>query len=513
MPSKMRLDASLVAGLAAFAGVADAFWRLPCQGRSGLARMDPLMDPGEPSYHVHTVHGSNGFTWDADRSTLLEGSCTSCAVRQDKSAYWAPSLYFVDNETGDSELVDEVGGLLAYYLLTGDKVEPFPQGFRMIAGDPFRRNFTLPVPDPPKSEWAGDAISQDALEQKALGFNCLNYAGQAEDSLSRHHLPEKKWLDENCPNGVRFELMFPSCWNGKDSDADDHKSHMAYPSLVNDGVCPEGFEHRTVSMMFETIWNTYAFKSRDGYFALSTGDATGYGYHGDFMEGWEDGVLEEAVKTCTNPSGMVEDCSVFELQSQIEQNLCSFDIPEILKSEEVKNVKGGLPNKLKVTWGPERAFPIEYTDGHDDSSSSSAAPSSTDSGISLSLPGVGDLGNVFAADPKTSSSSTTEVPAPTTTSTSTTTSTPTPTPSTSYIETPVTQEIVWVEEAIVVLVDDNDKPLKTETRPVEVVSTETKTVTRTSSTVVQVLPTDTAPAKRHHDHLAAHKRHSHGHGH
>lgn len=384
----------------------------------------------------------------------------------------------------------------------------------MIAGDPFRRNFTLPVPDPPKSEWTGDAISQDALEQKALGFNCLNYAGQAEDSLTRHHLPEKKWLDENCPNGVRFELMFPSCWNGKDSDADDHKSHMAYPSLVNDGVCPEGFEHRTISMMFETIWNTYAFKSRDGYFALSTGDPTGYGYHGDFMEGWEDGVLEEAVKTCTNPSGMVEDCSVFELQSQIEQNLCSFDIPEILKSEEVKKVKGGLPNKLKVTWGPERAFPIEYTDGHDDSSSSSStAPSSTDSGISLSLPGVGDLGNVFAADPKTSSSSTTEVPAPTTTSTSTTTSTPTPTPSTSYIENPVTQEIVWVEEAIVVLVDDNDKPLKTETRPVEVVSTETKTVTRTSSTVVQVLPTDTAPAKRHHDHLAAHKRHSHGHGH
>lgn len=49
----------------------------------------------------------------AERSTLLEGTCTSCAVRQDKSAYWAPGLYFVDKETGDSELVDEVGGLLA----------------------------------------------------------------------------------------------------------------------------------------------------------------------------------------------------------------------------------------------------------------------------------------------------------------------------------------------------------------------------------------------------------------
>jgi hypothetical protein len=50
---------------------------------------------------------------EADMNSLLGGSCTSCAVKQDKSAYWAPALYFVDEDTGDSELVDEVGGLLA----------------------------------------------------------------------------------------------------------------------------------------------------------------------------------------------------------------------------------------------------------------------------------------------------------------------------------------------------------------------------------------------------------------
>lgn len=60
MPRISRLNAGFVTGLAAFAGVADAFWRLPCRGRAGLARMDPLMDPGEPSYHVHSVHGSGG---------------------------------------------------------------------------------------------------------------------------------------------------------------------------------------------------------------------------------------------------------------------------------------------------------------------------------------------------------------------------------------------------------------------------------------------------------------------
>ena len=52
------MDLCLVAFLAAFSGVADAFWRLPCRGRAGAARIDPIMDPGTASYHVHAVHGS-----------------------------------------------------------------------------------------------------------------------------------------------------------------------------------------------------------------------------------------------------------------------------------------------------------------------------------------------------------------------------------------------------------------------------------------------------------------------
>ncbi|KAL4867490.1 hypothetical protein BDV12DRAFT_171291 [Aspergillus spectabilis] len=519
MPSKMRLDTGLVASLVALSGVADAFWRLPCRGRSGLARMDPLVSPGEPSYHVHTVHGSNGFSMTSGMADLLGGSCTSCAVKQDKSAYWAPALYFVDKDTGDSEIVEEVGGLLAYYLLYGENVQAFPENFRMIAGDPFQRNFTWPIPDPPKSEWTGDQASQAALAQKALGFNCLNYAKDAEPSLGRHFLPDKAYLDEHCTDGVRFELMFPSCWNGEDADSDDHKSHVAYPSLVMDGTCPEGFESRIVSLFFETIWDTYAFKDRNGYFALSTGDPTGFGYHGDFMHGWESGVLEEAVKTCTNPSGQVEDCPVFELQSELQQGLCSFDIPSLLSSEDLTSAKGGIPNGIAVEWGPEYAFPIKYVDG-----AGPAPTQSSSAGLDISISiGLGDIGgNVHAAESKTStteSSSTTQPPPPpTTTTTSTSTSTWTPTPTTSYVKSTVTQEIVWVEQEIVVMVDENDLPLKTETGAVEVLSTDYNTVTRTVDTVVTVPteppvePAAEQPVKRH-DHLAAHKRHQHGHGH
>lgn len=53
----IRLSALLMASVAIFPAFTDAFWRLPCHGQSGVARMDPIVDPGEVSSHVHVVHG------------------------------------------------------------------------------------------------------------------------------------------------------------------------------------------------------------------------------------------------------------------------------------------------------------------------------------------------------------------------------------------------------------------------------------------------------------------------
>ena len=40
---------------------AEAFWRMPCKGRTGLARIDPLVNFGTIGDHVHAIHGSNGM--------------------------------------------------------------------------------------------------------------------------------------------------------------------------------------------------------------------------------------------------------------------------------------------------------------------------------------------------------------------------------------------------------------------------------------------------------------------
>lgn len=48
----------------------------------------------------------------------MEGDCTSCEVSEAKSAYWTPGLYFLDSETGEYTLVEQVGGMLDAYMET-----------------------------------------------------------------------------------------------------------------------------------------------------------------------------------------------------------------------------------------------------------------------------------------------------------------------------------------------------------------------------------------------------------
>ena len=38
----------------------NAFWRLECDGSVGLARMDPLINPGTSGDHVHSIKGGSG---------------------------------------------------------------------------------------------------------------------------------------------------------------------------------------------------------------------------------------------------------------------------------------------------------------------------------------------------------------------------------------------------------------------------------------------------------------------
>jgi len=58
-------------------------------------------------------------------------------------------------------------------------------------------------------------------------------------------------------------------------------------------------------------WNKYRSLAKNPKqpFVLAMGDTTGYGYHSDFLNGWDRRVLQEAIDTCTSESGVIEYCA------------------------------------------------------------------------------------------------------------------------------------------------------------------------------------------------------------
>ncbi|KAM0720206.1 hypothetical protein Q7P37_004342 [Cladosporium fusiforme] len=339
------MSTKLLGAITALAGTASAFWRMPCGGRLLLERADPVVFPGAVSPHVHTISGGNGFGFKMDYDQANASTCSSCAIKKDLSNYWTPKLYFMA-EDGTFEDVPQAGegdgqtgGMTVYYQQRGgpnnDKLKAFPDEFRMVAGDPFQRNQT-------------DA---EAAPGNAVSFVCLDYSGTSDETKS---IPNK-----NCPDGLRAQVYFPSCWDGKNGDSPDHKSHMHYPiGKYDSGSCPDSHPEHLVSIFFEVIYSIDQFADRwhgDGHpFVFAQGDRTGYGFHGDFINGWDHDTLQKAVDTCTNDSGTLEDCPVFanDLFTAADQQACRLP-PSV--DETLTGTLKALAGCNPPTSGPEYA--------------------------------------------------------------------------------------------------------------------------------------------------------------
>jgi hypothetical protein len=64
-----------------------------------------------------------------------------------------------------------------------------------------------------------------------------------------------------CPGGIRMTIIFPSCWDGKNLDSPDHKSHVAYApgaALAGD-KCPTTHPVRIPQVMYEVMYDTSSF--------------------------------------------------------------------------------------------------------------------------------------------------------------------------------------------------------------------------------------------------------------
>jgi len=298
-----------------------------------IQRSDPIVQPGVPSQHVHSIIGGNAFQRTMGPMDALKADSTTCNKALDHSNYWVPQLY---HQRADNmwEMV-EYRGSAVYYQLRACDYQPnarscnytmpfktplaFPDGFRMVAGDPLRRT-----------------QNDSDFAQKAVHVACIGGNGQFT-GFPPHHCDTMRW-----------EVYFPSCWDGVNLDSPDHKSHMAYPAIgdFNFGVCPQSHPVALFSLFYEFFYTSGPYTDRK--FAFANGDPTGYGFHGDFLMGWTNRtLLQSAHRDCVNAI----DCPLLGMQGQIPRTLI---FPA--KFEEDIGLHGpipALPGNNPVVWPTE----------------------------------------------------------------------------------------------------------------------------------------------------------------
>jgi hypothetical protein len=235
----------------------------PCRF-SHRASDDPIGDPGDAGgSHSHDFFGNRSTNASSTQASMRAAGATSCRRAGDTAGYWVPTL---------STLLREItpSGATIYYRNAGKdpaSIQPPPAGLKVIAGD------------------AGADGPQDT---RVVSWGC-----GAGSGISGRSMPPR------CPRGTRLVLVvrFPDCWDGANLDSSDHQSHLAYATKIRGRrgrACPASHAAALPALAMHVRYPT-----RGGRLVrLSSGPA--YTAHADFLNAWDQDVLDELVRRCLN---------------------------------------------------------------------------------------------------------------------------------------------------------------------------------------------------------------------
>ncbi|KFX89425.1 hypothetical protein O988_00501 [Pseudogymnoascus sp. VKM F-3808] len=244
-----------------------------------IHRGDPIISPGTISAHVHAVIGGTAFQQTMGLDTAVNAKDTTCDKKIDKSNYWQPQLYHQRTD-GSFELI-HFQGTAVYYL---NRACDYEEGRTQCDPD-----FT-PIAPP-----AGMRMVTGNPMRRTI-----------DESLFEHQAMQ----------------------------------HVAYPAIgaYDSGVCPESHPKAIFSLFYEFFYDTSPFTDFNKW-VYAMGDPTGYGLHGDFINGWDQAALENSIQTCSGPDGAYSpDCSI----NKNAGSATSVD-PEVAPPTEEVGLNGPIP--------------------------------------------------------------------------------------------------------------------------------------------------------------------------
>jgi hypothetical protein len=226
---------------------------------------DPIVYPGQPgASHDHTFSCSKAVTASSTPKDLWLAKVTNCNLSRDHASYWTPSIY----ANGVKILPYQTR---AYYRAgTRDvtKIKPMPFGLRIVAGD---------------------AKATSPQNAGIAGFQCRN--------LAEGNTIPKQSTPPACPQGDFLEpsVVFPNCWDGKNLDSPDHKSHMSYAKP--DAACDSAHSVRLPQLTIAQRYEPNATYNKKVTLASMMTNSQ-YTLHADFMNAWDPVMMDFLTTNC-----------------------------------------------------------------------------------------------------------------------------------------------------------------------------------------------------------------------
>ena len=266
-----------------------------------LSRDDPIVYPGQPGRsHLHQFFGNMLTNSSSNYQSLRTGggsTCTRNANSTDptpqRSAYWMPAMldgvgnavkpdymqtYYKQLPNGNPECQGAPDATHIGYCI------PMPNGLRFIQGYNMDTGRGGPT----------DANSGDYW---AMGFDCVTTDGEGTSYTGFKRSMAEILATGRCPVGawLRVAVSFPDCWDGRNLDSADHRSHMAYASgaLIDNfkRACPATHPYNIPEIALQAFFRVDA-NFIDGKWSLASdamapaGAPAGSTLHADYWEAW-----------------------------------------------------------------------------------------------------------------------------------------------------------------------------------------------------------------------------------
>ncbi len=255
---------------------------------------DPIVFPGQPGRaHLHTFFGNTSADANSTYASLRTEGESTCKNKLNRSAYWVPAML---NGQGGVVMPDTI---IIYYK-------------RRPATDPACQGETKCIGLPRGLRYVFGATMDGVDEFDRVQFYCQGGTSSAKVET----LPEAA---ANCPVGARLTASIDAadCWNGKDLDSADHRSHMRVTTRDKQTgltACPSShpyllprFTMKVQYIVDETLdrsgdlstsRQTWHFSS--DRMAGKTARIAGSTFHADWFGAWDDGVLNTWHDNCIN---------------------------------------------------------------------------------------------------------------------------------------------------------------------------------------------------------------------